>query len=62
MAMSRKHYRAFAEILRYAHECHPEAKDAIDQITRNIAGICAEDNHAFRRQQFYDAAEPETSP
>jgi hypothetical protein len=59
--MSRKHYRAFAEILRYAHECHPEAKDAIDQVTRGIAGICAEDNRAFSRQQFLDAAQPETA-
>lgn len=62
MAMSRKHYRAFAEILRYAHACHPEAKDAIAQITRDIAGICAEDNRAFRFQQFYDAAQPEEKP
>ncbi|MEV5265247.1 hypothetical protein [Streptomyces werraensis] len=62
MTMSRKHYRAFAEILRHARECHPDAQDAIDQITRDIAGICAEDNRAFRRQQFYDAAQPEEAP
>ena len=60
MSMSRKHYRAFAQILRHAHECYPEARDAIDHLTRGIAGICAEDNRAFRRQQFYDAAELET--
>lgn len=60
MAMSRRHYRAFAEILRQAHEYYPEARDALDHVTRQIAGICAEDNHHFRRQQFYDAAEPET--
>lgn len=62
MAMSRKHYRAIAEILRHAHECHPEAHDALDQVTRGLAGICAEDNRAFRFQQFYDAARPEDSP
>lgn len=61
MSMSRKHYRAFAEILRHAHECYPEAKDVIDHVTQGVAGICAEDNHHFRRQQFYDAARPETS-
>jgi hypothetical protein len=57
--MSRKHYRAFAGILRQAREYYPEDEDAIAFITRNLAGICAEDNRAFRRQQFYDAAEPE---
>ncbi|UXX94060.1 hypothetical protein N7U49_21905 [Streptomyces sp. AD2-2] len=60
MSMSRKHYRAFAEILRQAHEYYPEARDVVDQITRGIAGVCGEDNRAFRRQQFFDAAEPET--
>ncbi|MFF7676639.1 hypothetical protein [Actinacidiphila glaucinigra] len=58
--MSRKHYRAFAAVLRRAHEYYPESKDGIDHLTREIASICAEDNHHFRRQQFYDAASPET--
>lgn len=57
--MSRKHYRAFAAILRQAREYYPEGEDAIAFILRNLAGICAEDNRAFRRQQFYDAAQPE---
>jgi len=60
MAMSRKHYRAFAQILRQAREYFPEHEDAIAYITRDIAGICAEDNRSFRRQQFYDAATLET--
>lgn len=59
--MSRKHYRAFADILKHAHECYPEARDALDHVTRQLAGVCAEDNHRFRRQTFYDAATPETS-
>ncbi|MET7525657.1 hypothetical protein ACFYSJ_26205 [Streptomyces sp. NPDC005248] len=62
MAMSRKHYRAFADILRQAHQDHPEGRDAIDQITQGIAGTCAQDNRHFRRQQFYDAARPEATP
>lgn len=60
--MSRKHYRAFAACLRQAHEYYPEARDAIDHLTRGFAGICAEDNRSFRRQQFYDAATPEETP
>ncbi|MFV0135434.1 hypothetical protein ACLGIH_19820 [Streptomyces sp. HMX87] len=59
MAMSRKHYRAFAEILRQAREYFPDSEDAIAFITSNLARVCAEDNHHFRRQQFYDAAQPE---
>lgn len=61
MSMTRKHYRAFAETLRQAHECYPEAKDAIEHITQQIASTCADDNHHFRRQQFYDAASPENT-
>ena len=58
--MSRKHYRAFADVLRQAYEYYPEAKEALDLVTQQIAGVCAEDNRAFRRQTFYDAAQPET--
>ncbi|MEW1922325.1 hypothetical protein [Streptomyces sp. NPDC088360] len=57
--MSRKHYRAIADVLKHAHETHPEAHEALDHVTRELAGICAQDNHHFRRQQFYDAATPE---
>ena len=59
--MSRKHYRAFAQILRKAREYYPDDQPAIEYVMRELAGICGEDNRAFRRQQFFDAAEPETS-
>ncbi|MFF8283393.1 hypothetical protein ACF06W_11795 [Streptomyces albus] len=59
--MSRKHYRAFAQVLRQAREYYPKDRDAINFVVRQVADICAEDNRAFRRQQFYDAAEPETT-
>lgn len=62
MAMSRKHYRAFADILAQARRYFPEAHEALDHVTRGIAGVCKEDNRAFRTQQFYDAAQPEESP
>ncbi|MGW3153655.1 hypothetical protein [Streptomyces sp. NPDC001089] len=59
MSMTRKHYRSFAEILAQARKYYPEAEDALVSVTRSIADLCATDNHHFRRQQFYDAAEPE---
>ncbi|MET9360322.1 hypothetical protein ABZX93_05385 [Streptomyces sp. NPDC006632] len=58
--MSRKHYRALAAVLRRAYEDHPESKDALNDVTHGVASLCVEDNHHFRRQQFYDAARPET--
>ncbi|MFD3563928.1 hypothetical protein ACFWVU_30335 [Streptomyces sp. NPDC058686] len=61
MAMSRKHYRAFAQILRRARENYPDHENAIAFVARELAGVCAEDNHHFRRQTFHDAATPETS-
>ncbi|MGW1261129.1 hypothetical protein ACWD7Y_04110 [Streptomyces drozdowiczii] len=57
--MSRKHYRAFAQVLRQAREFYPEDEDGISYVARELAGICAEDNRRFRRQQFHDAATPE---
>lgn len=61
MSMSRKHYRALADALRQAREYYPEAETALTSVTRLVADVCAADNHHFRRQQFYDAAEPETA-
>ncbi|MFH9731934.1 hypothetical protein [Streptomyces sp. NPDC017260] len=60
MTMPRKHYRTFAEILRHAYECFPESREALDYLSGEMAGVYAEDNRAFRRQKFYDAARPET--
>ncbi|MGW3275478.1 hypothetical protein ACWDFH_29020 [Streptomyces kronopolitis] len=60
MAMSRKHYREFAQILRQARKYYPNDQAGIDFIMRELADTCARDNHSFRRQQFYDAATPET--
>ncbi|MFF1693189.1 hypothetical protein ACFVXC_06105 [Streptomyces sp. NPDC058257] len=60
MAMSRKHYRAIARALRQAREYYPDDTNGIDYVMRELAGICAEDNHHFRRQTFYDAATSET--
>jgi hypothetical protein len=61
MAMSRKHYRALAQVLRQAREYYPDDQTCIDFVMRELADACARDNRSFRRQQFYDAATPEPS-
>ncbi|MFE5853252.1 hypothetical protein ACFQ61_08530 [Streptomyces sp. NPDC056500] len=60
MTMSRKHYRAIAAVLNRAHQEYPEAASAITHITLGVAEICGKDNRRFCRQQFIDAARPES--
>ncbi len=60
MTLSRKHYRAIAEILRSARrdidtiEAGPE--DAIDCIENELIGLFRADNPVFDTARFCDAA------
>ncbi len=59
MAMSRKHYRAFAAAIADEHALHAgnyTVQLALDSVTREIAVICKRDNGEFSLSRFYDAA------
>lgn len=56
MAMSRKHYREFAEVLKTAQEEYPDNHDAIRAIAFALCGVFKRDNSNFDRQKFLEAS------
>lgn len=59
--MSRKHYRAVAEVLATARGMTDDADVALDYVTRELASLFKLDNPNFDYTRFYDAAELVTS-
>lgn len=55
--MSRKHYRAVAQILATARGLTDDADVALDYVTRELASLFKADNSNFDYAKFYDAAE-----
>lgn len=69
MAMSRKHYREVAQVLRSAFDAvrveidgeaiegvwEREPYEALERVTRELADVFKRDNSAFSYQVFYEA-------
>lgn len=56
--MTRKHFQALADALRYARPSDPDAQAPVDQWARDvraIADVCAGSNGMFDRERFYRA-------
>jgi hypothetical protein len=59
--MSRKHYRAVAEVLRLALEGAPEgSRESLKGVARELADFFKRDNSLFSYQRFYEACGIET--
>lgn len=58
MAMSRKHYRDFADVIKDILENYPDgdANVAIREIAYGMCSVFKRDNSNFDRQKFLDAA------
>lgn len=58
MAMSRKHYKVFAEVIHNAHEDTAPGSDArmvVERIAADLCRVFREDNHAFDDARFVEA-------
>ena len=55
--MSRKHYKALADVIReQVSVCNNSGEFArVQGIALGVAAVCAADNHRFSRDRFYEA-------
>lgn len=53
--MTRKHFQAIADVLRFATERHAGDPCTRDQIAREMADFLATQNPNFKRTRFLDA-------